>query len=162
MQRFAWLLIALGLALPGPAFSQSGGAQSVAAYPHGFLFGAWVGGIFPAPTTLNARECQANPTVIFTKDVVLRANTFDAAYAQSLVETVRDTGTGVEFRLVRVGAAPPAAAGPFGLGPILGGDGIGFGCGNPDVLRVQRRGENEILFPNCTQFPYPLVRCPGH
>jgi hypothetical protein len=26
---------------------------------------------------------------------------------------------------------------------------------------VQRRGENEISFPGCPEFPYPLVRCPA-
>jgi hypothetical protein len=26
---------------------------------------------------------------------------------------------------------------------------------------VQRRSDNEISFPGCTDFPYPLVRCPG-
>lgn len=160
MRRFAWLLFVMGPGLLSAA-SSSAVAQSAGGYPHGFLFGAWVGGIFPAPTTLNARECQANPTLIFTKDVVLRANPFDAAYSQSLVETVRDTGGGVEFRLVRVGAAPASARGPFSTGPDLAA-GHDFGCGSPTILRVQRRGENEISFPGCTEFPYPLVRCPGH
>ncbi len=155
MRRFIWLLVLLGLALPRIAT-----AQTAAGYPHSFLFGAWVGGVFPAPTTLNARECLATPTIIFTKDVVMSANPFDASYAQSLVETVRDSGNGVEFRLVRVGA-PPAPMSPFGLGQQMGGDTIGFGCGNPAVLRVLRRGENEISFPNCSVYPYPLVRCPG-
>jgi len=36
---------------------------------------------------------------------------------------------------------------------------VGFGCPSPDVLHVQRRGENEISFPGCNDFPYPLVRC---
>lgn len=156
MRRFIWLLVILGLALP-----RVGAAQPAAGYPHSFLFGSWVGGTFPAPTTLNARECLASPTVIFTKDVVMRASTFDASYAQSLVETVRDSGNGVEFRLVRVGG-PAAPRSPFGLGQALGDDTTGFGCGDPAVLRVQRRGENEIAFPNCSAFPYPLVRCPAH
>jgi hypothetical protein len=38
---------------------------------------------------------------------------------------------------------------------------VGFGCISPDVLRVQRRTENEITFPDCKDFPYPLVRCPA-
>ncbi len=155
MRHVTCLLVLLGLALPHPAV-----AQADAGYPHAFLFGAWVGGTFPAPITLNARECQANPTVIFTKDVVMRANPFDASYAQSLVETVRDSGKGVEFRLLRVGSAAPTS--PFGLGGSMGADAAGFGCGSPTVLRVLRRGENEIAFPNCTAFPYPLVRCPAH
>ena len=37
---------------------------------------------------------------------------------------------------------------------------IGFGCGgSPDVLRVQRRGPDEIAFPDCADFPSPLKRC---
>jgi hypothetical protein len=37
---------------------------------------------------------------------------------------------------------------------------IGFGCGgSPDLLRVQRRGPDEIAFPDCTDFPSPLKRC---
>ena len=36
----------------------------------------------------------------------------------------------------------------------------GFGCGdNPNLLRVERRGPDEIVFPNCTEFPSPLKRC---
>ena len=30
---------------------------------------------------------------------------------------------------------------------------------NPDVLHVVRRGENEIAFPGCADFPNPLIRC---
>jgi len=136
-------------------------AQTRADYPHGFLFGAWVGGMLPAPTTLNALECQASPTVLFTRDVVFRANPFNATYAQSLVETVRDVGGGVEFRLVRIDAPSAALQGPLGTAGAVAEE-AGFGCGDPAILRVQRRGTNEISFPNCKQFPYPLVRCPGN
>ena len=38
----------------------------------------------------------------------------------------------------------------------------GFGCPDPNVLPVQRRGENEIAFPGCTDFPFPLIRCGTH
>ena len=46
--------------------------------------------------------------------------------------------------LLGVASAPPPA---------------GFGCESVDVLHVQRRSDNEISFPGCTDFPYPLVRC---
>jgi hypothetical protein len=80
----------------------------------------------------------------------------DQFYAQRLVETARVTPEGAEFRFVQQG---PAAGSPFTLGG--GGGAVGFGCISPDVLRVQRRTENEISFPGCNDFPYPLVRCPA-
>ena len=34
------------------------------------------------------------------------------------------------------------------------------GCASgPDVLRVERRGPDEIAFPGCGEFPSPLKRC---
>ena len=157
MRRFAWPLIALMLSLSPAALGQEQAAKDL---PHAFLFGSWIGGTYPPPTTLSGKECLASPTIIFTRDVVIRANPFDVSYLQRLVETVRDSGRGgIEFRLFSAG--PTAAqANPFGFGP-LGGD-TGFGCGDPAVLRVQKRGENEIAFPNCSEFPYPLVRCPAN
>jgi len=120
--------------------------------PHAFLFGAWTGGLFPALNTEGA-ACFAQPTVIFTADVVMRASLADVAYRQRLVETVSVSGDRFEFRLL------PAA-------PVLGPLGArvppdaGFGCpGGANVLRVERRGENEILFPDCTEFASPLQRC---
>jgi hypothetical protein len=96
--------------------------------------------------------------VIFTRDIVMRAVITDQIYTQRLVETARVTAEGVEFRLTR----PPAvASGPFSLSPGGGINDVGFGCISPDILRVQRHTENEISFPGCTDFPYPLVRCPG-
>jgi hypothetical protein len=55
-------------------------------------------------------------------------------------------------------------AGPLaGLTPVTAGAGAqGFGCANPDELHVERRNNNEIVFPGCADFPNPLVRCPGH
>ena len=53
-----------------------------------------------------------------------------------------------------------AQASPFGLSQAGAGE-VGFGCEDPDLLHVQRRGENEISFPGCPEFPYPLVRCPA-
>ena len=124
--------------------------------PHSWLFGAWTGGLFPPPSTLSAQECLALPVVIFTKDIVMRAVVTDQFYTQRLVETARVTAEGVEFRFT--GPPPAAPVGPFSLAPRAPTE-VGFGCISPDILRVQRRTENEISFPGCSDFPYPLVRC---
>ena len=126
--------------------------------PHAWLFGAWTGGLFPPPSTLSAQECLAMPVVIFTRDVVMRAVITDQFYAQRLIETARITSEGAEFRF---SPGPPVApSGPFGLSAGATNT-PGFGCVSPDILRVQRRTENEISFPGCSDFPYPLVRCPA-
>jgi hypothetical protein len=134
-------------------------AAAQAALPHAWLYGAWTGGLFPAPVTLSAQECLANPTVIFTRDAVLRAVPTDVTYAQNVVETVRAVPGGLEFRL----AAPQVAASPgaFGLALPPAQGSTGFGCDTPGVLRVQRRGEDQIAFAACPAFPYPLTRCPA-
>ena len=151
MRRIARLIVAIALLAPLPVRAQGN------LPPHAWLFGAWVGGLYPPPSTLSAQECLAQPVVIFTRDIVMRAIITDTNYVQRLVETARATGDGVEFRF----AAPVTpASGPFGLNAGDNQD-IGFGCISPNVLRVQRRGDNEISFPGCTDFPYPLVRCPG-
>ena len=129
--------------------------------PHAWLFGSWTGGVFPAPVTLNAQECLANPSVIFTRDVILRAVPTDVTYSQILIESARAIPGGAEFRL-SVPPQPAAATGAFGIGTTSAAQPGGFGCENPAVLRVQRRGEDQIAFPSCSDFPYPLVRCPAH
>ena len=151
MRRIAWLAATLVLAALHAVPAR---AQSLP--PHSWLFGSWTGGIFPPPSSISAQECLAMPVVIFTRDIVMRAVITDQFYAQRLVETARVTPEGAEFRFVE--QAPPAGS-PFTLGG--GGGAIGFGCISPDVLRVQRRTENEISFPGCNDFPYPLVRCPA-
>ncbi len=153
MRRIACLIVTLALATlhTVPVRAQSN------LPPHSWLFGAWTGGLFPPPSTLSAQECLALPVVIFTRDIVMRAVITDQLYAQRLVETARVTADGVEFRFAQPVAASPA--GPFSLGPSGGTNDVGFGCPSPDVLHVQRRGENEISFPGCNDFPYPLVRC---
>jgi hypothetical protein len=154
MRRVACLIMTLALAaLPTvPARAQRN------LPPHSWLFGAWTGGVFPPPSALSAQECFAFPVVIFTRDIVMRAVTTDQLYTQRLVETARVTAEGVEFRFTPSSASAPA--GPFNPSPS-GGNEVGFGCSSPDVLRVQRHTENEISFPGCTDFPYPLVRCPA-
>lgn len=158
MRRFLWPLFALTLMLPPLVLPQVATAQSAKDLPHSFLFGAWVGGVFPPPTTLSGRECMAHPTVIFTRDVVMRANMMEVTFTQFMVETVRDSGRGLEFRLLSASGAP-MSAGALGGGPAAD---PGFDCGDPGLLRVQKRGENEISFPNCGEYPYPLIRCPSH
>ena len=141
-----WLvLLALAMALPLSATAQR-------SPPHAFLFGSWTGGMFP-PGDREGAQCLAQPTVVFTADVVMRASMTDVSYRQRLVETVSVTGQRFEFRLV------PAAPQITPLGARVPPD-VGFGCpGGANVLRVERRGDNEIVFPDCSEFPSPLVRC---
>jgi hypothetical protein len=153
MRRIACLFALLVLAAPARAQMQSN------LPPHAWLFGAWTGGLFPPPSVLSAQECLAMPVVIFTRDIVMRAVITDQFYAQRLVETARVTQEGVEFRFTPAPAMAPAS--PFNPTPGGGAGVVGFGCISPDILRVQRRTENEITFPDCKDFPYPLVRCPA-
>ncbi len=145
MRRIAIVASVLTLAQAIPLMAQ---APAPAGPPHAWLFGAWIGGMFPASVTLNAQECLAQPMVIFTRDVVMRAVMTTPTYSQRLIDTARATGTGYEVRLVSSAFAP--AGDP------------GFGCADPNVLSVQRRGDNEITFQGCTDFPFPLIRCTAH
>ncbi len=123
--------------------------------PHAWLFGTWSGGIFPAPSNLSAEACLSQPVVIFTRDLVLRATLVEQVLTQREIETVRTTPTGFEFRFA---AAPRGLSGLLGTAPPP--QAVGFGCLDPNQLTVQRRGENELAFPGCEDFPNPLVRCP--
>jgi hypothetical protein len=126
--------------------------------PQAWLFGAWTGGLFPPPSNLGSQECLAQPVVIFTRDIIMRAVITDTAYVQRSVETARITADGVEFRFSPSIAQAPST--PFGLSGNATSE-TGFGCISPDALQVQRRSDNEISFPGCADFPYPLVRCPS-
>jgi len=150
MRRLAALAIASFVVL-APAMPRAQNQPP----PHAWLFGAWTGGLFPAPSSMTAQECLAQPTVIFTRDLVMRSMLTDATYEQHVIETARTTATGAEFRFT----GPPAPSG--GLLGLGGPPQAGFGCQSPDVLNVQRRGDHEITFPGCADYPYPLVRCPG-
>jgi hypothetical protein len=97
--------------------------------------------------------------VIFTRDLAMRAVLTDVIYAQRQIETVRATATGAEFRFVA--PVQPAAEGGTLFGPPGAAQAVGFGCETADVLHVQRQGENQISFPHCADFPYPLIRCPA-
>lgn len=145
----ACLLAGALLAIPAPR----GMAQALP--PHAWLFGSWTGGLFPVPDNgLPARLCLAQPTVIFTRDLVLRTSLTDPTYSQREVETARTGPGGTEFRFAPAG---PGTGGLLGLGAAP--PPAGFGCEDPNVLHVQRKSDNEITFPGCVDFPYPLVRC---
>ncbi len=149
--RLGWLVFGLAVALGGSVEAQNGTPGQP---PHAWVFGSWTGGSFPAADTEGPR-CTGQPTVIFTRDVVMRSTPFDVAYRQRLIETVAASPEALEFRFVPI----PPQPGPFG--PRIPPD-IGFGCGNPNLLRVQRIGPNEIAFPDCAEFPVPLKRCVGN
>jgi hypothetical protein len=142
VRRRSLFLAAPALALPAAARAQG------ASPPHAWLFGSWTGGIFPAVDT-EGPGCFGNAVVIFTRDVIMRMANLDVAYRQRLIETVAPTPDGLEIRLLPAG-------GPGGR-PLPES---GFGCdGNPDLLRITRRGDDEIAFTNCIEFPSVLRRC---
>jgi hypothetical protein len=145
MRRTAVIATVLTLALASPLTAQ---APAPTGPPHAWLFGAWIGGIFPPPVTLNVQECLAQPMVIFTRDAVMRAVMTSPAYAQRLIASARATATGFDIQLLPIVPDPtePAAV-------------ASFGCANPNVLPVQRHGDNEIAFPGCADFPFKLIRC---
>ncbi|GAC1339911.1 MAG: hypothetical protein NVSMB18_08960 [Acetobacteraceae bacterium] len=147
--RRTLLLSLAGLLLAAPATFGQGAAQP----PHSWLFGTWTGGIFPVPSGVTPEACLSQPVVIFTRDLVLRATLTEQILSQREIETVRAAPQGAEFRFAITAAAPTRLLGNAGAARI------GFGCESPDVLHVQRRGENEIAFPGCADFPNPLVRC---
>lgn len=136
------LVLAIALSLAPAAVS----AQSE---PHAFLFGSWTGGLMP-PVREGATACFARPTVIFTRDIVLHTTLLDPTYRERIIETVRATPGGVEIRFRPVPRPP---------GPLGAMAGAGFGCGDPNLLRVQRLENGEIAFPGCIDFPSPLVSC---
>ena len=159
----------VGTLLPDPTLAQAAGKKAPAAAPaaaaaqgapgqppHAWLFGTWTGGIFPPPSHLTAEVCLSQPVVIFTRDVVLRATLTDQLYIQRLIATALATPRGTQFQFA--GAAPSMSL----LGPASAtAPGLGFGCESADTLDVERRTDNQITFPGCSDFPYPLVRCPG-
>jgi len=153
MRRLIAQMLAVACLLP--ALSPPVAAQQRAAPPHAWLFGTWTGGLFPASANLPAALCLAQPTVIFTQDLVLHAGLTELTLTQRLIETVHAVPGGTEFRFV---AATPAASVGL-LGAPAAPSQSGFGCASPDRLLVVKRSENEIAFPNCANFQYPLHRC---
>ncbi len=153
MRRSAQLAAVLSLALAAAPGATPAGAQGNALPPHAWLFGTWTGGIFPVPSGYSNQACLSQPVVIFTRDLVLRATLTEQMLTQREIETARNSSGGAEFRFA---AAPGGGGGLLDTGT---GRAVGFGCSSPDELHVQRRGENEIAFPGCADFPNPLVRC---
>ena len=152
LRRWATLL-ALAAPLAGGAPDNAGAQANRTAAPHEWVFGSWTGGIFPV-SEVDPAACLGSPTVIFTRDLVMRVASFDVAYHQRAIETAAAVADGgLEIRFL------PAAVAARALGGRPPPD-IGFGCGgSPDLLRVQRRGPDEIVFPDCADFPSPLKRC---
>ncbi|MBV9655474.1 MAG: hypothetical protein JOZ42_13020 [Acetobacteraceae bacterium] len=147
--------LVLAAALSGPAGAAEPAAP--AQPPHAWLFGTWTGGLFPTPSAVTAQACLSQPVVIFTRDVVLRATLTSETYTQRVIESARTSPQGAEFRFAQ-SAAPETGALDFTGQPSA----TGFGCADGvDVLQVARKTENEIVFPNCADFPYPLIRCPA-
>lgn len=154
MRRSAFAFAAaLSLAAAVSPGGASAATQDPSLPPHAWLFGTWTGGIFPVPSGFSNQACLSQPVVIFTRDLVLRATLTEQMLTQREIETARTSPQGAEFRFA---AAPGGGAGLLGGGA---GSAAGFGCSSPDELHVHRRGENEITFPGCTDFPNPLVRC---
>jgi len=110
--------------------------------PHAWLFGIWTGGLFPVLDGMAAQDCRMQPTVVFAKDQVAHATLLGTTMTTLNLESVRATAAGAEFRF-----APDTDAA------------AGFGCEQPDELHVVRIGPDEINFPGCKSFPYPLQRC---
>ena len=128
-------------------------AVSAQTEPHAWLYGAWSGGHTPPVRGTSPAACLAQPSVIFTRDIVLHTTLLEPVFQQRIIETVRATPEGVEFRLRPV----MRGGGPLGAAP-----GVGFGCGgDPNLLRVRRLEDGEIAFPGCVDFPSPLVSCAG-
>lgn len=138
------ILCVFAVMAAGPAFGQ-------ALPPHSALFGTWTGGMFPVPAGLTREACFSQPVVIFTKDLVMRATLVEQQLTQREIETARAVAGGTEFRFVSGVSGSRMLGGYSSM--------AGFGCEGADVLHVQRRGENEIAFPGCADFPNPLVRC---
>jgi hypothetical protein len=130
-------------------------AQAPQAPVHAWLFGSWIGGVFPPPVTLSMQECLTEPTVIITRDVVMQMAMTSPTYLQRQVQTVRATEDGFIFQF---NPEPPTPqGGALDETPIP--PEASFGCASPDMLIVQRRGDNQIVFPGCSAYPYPLIRC---
>lgn len=128
-----------------PAIIPSALAQPRQVPPHEWMLGSWTGGIFPAVDT-QGPGCFGNVSLIVMRDLIMRVSSLEFAFRQRAIETVGLTPDGLEIRLVPI----------QGRAPIE----IGFGCdGNPDLLRVQRRGPDEITLPGCAEFPSALRRC---
>ena len=112
--------------------------------PHAWLFGTWTGGLFPVLDGMAAQDCRTQPTVAFGQDVVGHTSLTGADMTRRVIETVRTSPAGAEFRFAPDGA-----------------DTSSFGCEDANILHVARSSADMITFPHCSAFPYPLQRCPA-
>ncbi len=122
---------------------QSSAPARTAGPPHAWLFGTWTGGLFPVLDGMLEQDCRTQATVGFSQDVVGHTSLTGAAMTRRVIETVRTSPAGAEFRFT------PGTE-----------DTAGFGCEDPNVLHVARENDSTISFPHCAAFPYPLQRCP--
>ena len=144
-RRAAVLLLSAAVLCPAASSAQRREAlPRPSGPPHAWLFGTWTGGLFPVLEGMLDQDCRTQPTVVFSQDVVGHTSLTAGGVTQRVIETVRTTPNGAEFRF----SPDPADTGAFG-------------CEDGDVLHVARNGDNEVSFPHCTGFPYPLQRCPG-
>ncbi len=111
--------------------------------PHAWLFGTWTGGLFPVLDGMVEQDCRTQASVVFSQDVVGHTSLTGTGLARRVIETVRTTPQGAEFRFT------PEET-----------DTSAFGCEDPNVLHVARESNDAISFPHCAAFPYPLQRCP--
>jgi hypothetical protein len=128
-------------------------AKAEAVPPHAWLFGAWAGGLYPAPPDMSPTECAARATFVVTRDVIIHSTLTHPTAIQNLIASVRGTPEGTIFALAPTDIKPEVIAGIP--------EDLGFGCPQPDVLRVVKVSATEIRFPDCSGFPSPLVRCPA-
>jgi hypothetical protein len=151
MRRLAAILLlsALSALTPATGNAQSRSRRAPEAVsrpsgpPHAWLFGAWTGGLFPVLDGMVEQDCRTQPTVVFAQDVVAHASLTGTGLFRRVIETVRTTPEGAEFRFT-----PDAE------------DAGAFGCEDSNVLHVARGSNSTIAFPHCAGFPYPLQRCP--
>ena len=153
MPRVAAILLlsalsgAVAVLTPAIGYSQSRSRPAPAARssgpPHAWLFGTWTGGLFPVLDGMVEQDCRTQPTVVFAQDVVGHASLTGSGLIRRVIETVRTTPAGAEFRF-----SPEAT------------DAGAFGCEDINELHVARETDSTITFPHCAGFPYPLQRCP--
>lgn len=138
-------LLATPAVLTTPGVFAPALAQPRQGPPHEWMFGSWTGGIFPAVDT-EGPGCFGNVALVVMRDLIMRVSSLDYAYRQRAIESVALTPDGLEFRLIPIAGRPMPE--------------IGFGCdGNPNLLRVTRRGPDEVMLPGCVEFPGALRRC---
>ncbi len=127
-----------------PAVRHAAAPSRPSGPPHAWLFGVWTGGLFPVLDSMAEQDCRMQPTVTFAQDQVSHASLTGTTMTERVIETVRTTPAGADFRFT------PATD-----------NAAGFGCDSPDALYVARETPNTITFPGCAAFPYPLQRCSG-